>query len=529
MPSLRRWIQHFDQCANAVLRGTELGEGSDTIARGDVKAAANYMLGRLIPCAKNNEVEPLEFLQLAEKLYAIIQKCKVPVQTASFESLKRRINDDKEIKNNVFINDITQCDDIRIGIIRAQADTLFSKLCKFANKNQCSVNDYILLSKKIETIKRSCDLADKVALYVLGKCGSEGVHPAALLLKAKVAGLQNSEFEKAKEKITSYMKRLECFQQGLALNQETAKCVHDMHRSMIELELKDKLPKLRPSTEEIIGEVIPTKSPVQLIKLDSWDVYNFATQLLAILNSNSEEKLKQIGDQLSKEIYHFKISATLSTKSPMTLQDLFESHLERVEPDKKYTLVHFERACKCVRAEALLVMLREYVSKEDHKNTVSVLNVLEGIKLDPQDLPADLDNLVHALHDKIYSLYNDRPKENAQNNIDPNHWKLNYKFGRIAFCGTPEESVTNELKLHLAIQEGNELNESSLTMPIDDKGKDEMTDSVDTAQTQIKEAPKEAINDDPLDHGNVQKSVPKELKIKALDMVIQALAKAWAI
>ena len=534
--SIRHWTEHFNQFTNVLISGEELGEMGDTISRGYAQTAADYMQGRLISCAKNKEVEFEEYMELSEKLYTIMQKCRVPVKDASFESLKRCINDGKVVKSKFFINDIKSCDDVQVGIIRAQADKLFGQLCIFANKKECLHEEFLELSEKIVTTKKNCDFADKVALYVSGKLGSEGVHPAALLLKEKVAQLQNLEFEQTKEKTISYMKKLKCFEQGVELNKETAKCVNDMK---FVLEMRDRRTQLKTNVEMNKEEVL-SKSSGKLVELDSLHVYNFATGLLEIVNGDSTEKLKQIEAALTQETYHMKTSSSISTNSAVCLQDMLESHLNRIAPNGEHTFADFGRALKCVRVEALLVMLQEYLKDEDHANTVSVLKVLEGIKLDSKDMPVGLDNLVHALHDKVYSFYNDRSNGNSQNNIDPNHWKFKHRFGRIAFHGTHKESVTNELQLHGTNEESEEsgeiseksggireLHEIPLITDEGDKGKEELNEVVDNVQIQTNVAQEEPVNDDPLDHGNVQKGVSTELKLKALDEVVQSLTKAW--
>ncbi len=518
---IRKWTEYFDEFTNVLIAGKELGEMRDTISTSYAQTAANYMSGRLITCAKNGEVEFAEHLELSNKLFAIMMKCQVPVENASFESLTRCINDDKAIKKKVFVNDIQFCDGVQVGIVRAQADILYGKLCMFANEGKCSGEDFIQLQKKIVKLKQNCDFADQVVLYVLGKFGSEGVHPAALYLKEKIAQLPNLELEKAKEKSKSYMEKLKCFEQGVELNEETLECVNSMR---LQLEIGNRPTQLIPSAEVIVEEVLP-KSPVKLIELGSWDVYNFANELHCIANANlpEKDKLQQIGSALSNEIYHMKTSVTLSAKSPVSLQDMLESHLKRIAPNGNPSLADYGRAFQCVRVEALLVMLGEYLGDEDHHNTVSVSNVLERAELDPRDLPEGLNNPVHALHDEIYIACKIQSNENSQDNIDPNHWKFNYKFGRIALCGTHEPSVSDVLILHRR-------NEDSVN--VNEKGKEEINqvvidEGVNNVQIEIEEAVGEPVNNDPFHPGNVQKVVSAEIKLKALDEVHQAFAKKW--
>ncbi len=428
-----------------------------------VHATAGYLLERLKTCHEGREVEEKEFEALSKKLHEY-QVWEFSAEKTSIEAWNEIANSLKDsITKCIFINEVELCDEVRVGVMRAQVESLCAQW-------KSSEKEWGRLPAKVDKMKADCAIADKVCIYVAGNLDPESVHPAVVLLEEKLRRWEGMKLAKVESKVAYFSKKLDCFDSGIKLNQKTAEKVE-----CVRLKLQQKL-----GWGDEKGD---------LVKLSFVKVYDLSTNLLNGLNGGDDfhEKVKQVRNLLGGEEGASAIEGSLRS-----LSQVFESHLRRIAPGRDLALEDYSRAAQCIRVESLLMLLEKQIREQAHSYVSVVSNVLEGVKMDPRDLPVGVENFVYSLHVKVYELCNEEwiKGGKSQKGIDPNHWKFQNKFGRIALQGADQEAVTDRLVLDGIVSED--------------------------------------VGNDPFHYKNVQAMVSKKIKMKALRELMQLIKKAWS-
>ena len=106
------------------------------------------------------------------------------------------------------------------------------------------------------------------------------------------------------------------------------------------------------------------------------------------------------------------------------------------------------RAVQRVQVEVMLELVDQALNRSDSQGIQLFFGALEKLRLDPRDLPKGQTNVAHALFGKLYGVYVEARKTNA-NLVDPNSAKFKGDFGRNAFCDLAEAGLDDLRKAAL--------------------------------------------------------------------------------
>ena len=154
-----------------------------------------------------------------------------------------------------------------------------------------------------------------------------------------------------------------------------------------------------------------------------------------------------MGDRICFHVYHIQNKETpdVIDRSNTTWGTLaFQTDLST--PEQKL------RAAQRAQVEVLLGTLCDYFEGMENNPITNAIpslffGSLEGLDLDPRDLPEGTKKLAHYLFEKLYNNYKVVWKQNKTEMVDPDDVCFNADFGRNALTGDARGRVPNAYKL----------------------------------------------------------------------------------